>query len=335
MKKTILFILIINIFLIQPVIGKTVNIAKVKLIKNGKAYFKLKTGKKYKQLKINQILKNDSIVKSERSTVKLRLLSGTLIELKPGSKILLNKELMKRSSVSLIHGRAKFSIKKLLRTKRDFNVYTPTAVAGVRGTEYEVGIAEDGSTAINVDEGKVVVDNGKEEKTLTKNQGTEASVDSSTISGSKKQINMDKWNEEKNNQIKKDPAGKMEAINNNLFKTLKDQEKQYQELSNIKKGDDAKAGESADSALFNQCKTEGQLNAANNINKKNKDNKEVRESYKKVRTVYTQLNKLNKLIDQKFARLDEIFEKKGTLMDKKLDDAENRFEDKFKGFNKK
>ena len=101
MKKIILFILIINLFLIQSVIGKTTKIAKVMLIKNGKAYFKLKTGKRYKELKISQKLKNDSIVKSERSTVKLKLLSGALIELKPGSKILLNKDLMKRSSVSL------------------------------------------------------------------------------------------------------------------------------------------------------------------------------------------------------------------------------------------
>ena len=46
-------------------------------------------------------------------------------------------------------------------------MYTPTAVVGVRGTAYELGIADDGSVAVNVNDGGVAVNNGQSENWLT------------------------------------------------------------------------------------------------------------------------------------------------------------------------
>ena len=317
---------------ITPVIAARAQssaVAKVVLIKNGKAYYKLKNGKSYKQLIINNKLLSGTTVKSEKSTVKLKLLSGALIEIKPGSKMILNRELLNKSSVSLIHGRAAFKIEKLLRSRMSFNVYTPTAVAGVRGTEFELGVAGDASTAVNINEGKVSVNNGKITRELVKDQRAEVSVEGSKMSVSKKQVDMDEWKNEKNTEIKKQPSGKIESINNNLNTTLKEQKEVLSGLSGLKKEDKTEAEKNVDSAFFNQCRTEGLFNAARNIKNNNKEDKNVRDSYKKTCSVYDRLNRLNKRVEEKFDGLEKMFKERSAGMEKKLDEAEKRHEEKF------
>ena len=61
--------------------------------------------------------------------------------------------------------------KKALRRKV-FEVQTPTAVCGVRGTDFETASYDDGTMLVKVNTGSVEVDNETSRKSLSANQGT-------------------------------------------------------------------------------------------------------------------------------------------------------------------
>lgn len=329
MKKIITLIMILSFCFLQDIYAKSNVIAKVKLIK-GKAYFSPKSPKKFKKLKINQKIKEDTIIKtSAGARVSLVLKGGSIIELKGNSRITLNKKLLNKSSASLTSGRAKFQIKKILKQRGSFNVFTPTAVVGVRGTEYEIAIADDGSLLANVDEGEIAVNNEKEEVTVKKNQSVEAPVDDPKLSKEDKIKDADEWNNNKNKELNENPAEKMNAVSDNLKQTLDNQKKVLKDLSDIKPDDKEKVSDNIDSGLFNQCKSEGLVIAARKIKKKNPANSSIQNSYKTIKSIYDKLDKLNKLLDEKFAKLDEIYNTKSKELDKKFDDINKNLDEKF------
>jgi hypothetical protein len=334
-KRFILLLILFSLSLViiyQQTYAKAKVMAKVHMLK-GKAQYKVKGSKSYQSLKRSQKLESGSTIKTlNKSTVSLKLFNGSLIELRQNSQIILNQELLKRSSVSLIKGGAKFKINKLLKAQK-FNVYTPTAVAGVRGTEYDIGIANDGSMAVNVSEGAVAVNNGQSEAAVGKNQNAAVSLDDKKVKSSKGEINIDDRNQDIEKKIDSDPSKVMGSINGNLADTAGDQKKTVDNLSALKDGDNEKAGNLVDSALFNQCKSEGLYGAASRISEENKDDKEVQDAFKTTSAVYQRLSKLNKLLDEKFARIDRIYEEKGKSLDKKLNSIDEKLKGKFKDFN--
>ncbi|MBU1075768.1 MAG: FecR family protein [Spirochaetes bacterium] len=332
MKKTILLSILFSFFLALNIYAgsEPSPIAKVKLVK-GKVYYSMKNSNKFYRIKTGEKLYDNTIIKtSKKANATLLLKGGSLIEIKENSRITLNKELLQKSSVSLSQGRAAFKIQKVLKQKESFKVYTPTAVAGVRGTDYEVGIADDGSLLVNVEDGEVTVNNDKEEIAVKKNQSAEASVDDSKLIKEDSVSDMDNWNKEKDKELKEKPVQKMDAVSDNLKETLEQQKKALDNLSDIKVSDEEDADKNIDSALFNQCKSEGLFIAAKNINKKNKKNKTIQDSFEKIKAVHDKLAKLNKLIDEKFNKLDKMFEDKSKELDGKLNDIDNKLDEKYK-----
>ena len=64
---------------------------------------------------------------------------------------------------------------------RGYEVQTPTAVLGVRGTEFEAGSYEDGTTLVRVASGGVMVDSEAEKSTVYENQGAQVSIETKKI----------------------------------------------------------------------------------------------------------------------------------------------------------
>ncbi len=315
-------------------------IAKAKLVK-GKVYIiKLETKKKTR-LKINQkIPMNSEIITSPNSTAILFLKGGALVEIKEKSILRLNKSFINKNntSLSLIKGRSKFKIRKLLKNSK-FNVYTPTAVVGVRGTEYEIQLADDGSLGVNVDDGKIAVESDKENKVLNKNSSAEVDLENPAVIVGKKK-NLDKWNNNKRKEIKERPVTKTSVIKNELLQTKENQEKLLNDIKNIKK--DRKKAESKEFDLFkNLAKTEGLFKAAQNIKKANKHNKKVSQMYKTIKKIHSTLERLNRTIENKFNKLDEYYNKKSKELDEKYNnldrgidsEIDKKFENFDKGFN--
>ena len=81
----------------------------------------------------------------------------------------------KRNSIILFFGRIWSRISKEALRRKAFEVQTPTAVCGARGTEFSTAAYEDGTMLVRVDSGRVNVDNETNQSTLASNQGSQLS----------------------------------------------------------------------------------------------------------------------------------------------------------------
>jgi len=100
---------------------------------------------------------------------------GSKLRLEPSSQVLLsayprksarkNSVLLsaRKNSVLLFFGRVWSKVTRSVSGDTSYEVNTPNAVCGVRGTEFETAVADDGSVRVRVSEGKVsVADDGDE-----------------------------------------------------------------------------------------------------------------------------------------------------------------------------
>ncbi len=308
-------------------------IAKVTFVKGTVYWYKQNSQKKIKA-KIGTILPENSVVETMKKSSAVIYLKNNIgtINLDENSKILLSKSYINKTqnNLSVIKGKAKFSIKKLMKNN-NLNVYTPTAVVGVRGTEYEVQIAEDGSTAVNVEEGLVDVDNKSKSTKIAANQSCESPLDSDELVMNEKLLDLDKWDDEKANDVNQNPVSKMESIKSRLDETEKEQKQINKDLKNDENDENKIAGK-VDDFMFNQAKSEGLYESATAIAKKHKKNKKVKENFYTIIQIHSRMQRLNQLIEDKFNKLDKIYEEHSNKLEKKLEEKEKMFDEKFKDF---
>lgn len=128
----------------------------------GKGKIYKTTEKKEYDLKIDFLISSDDIIFTEKeSKVEITLLENkTVITIFENSKLSLSQILNKNNDnstvLSLFYGKIKLIISKITG-KEEFIVNTPTGIASVRGTDFEVATSELGDSLIKVYEGKVQV----------------------------------------------------------------------------------------------------------------------------------------------------------------------------------
>lgn len=110
-----------------------------------------------------QLLLGD-FIKTNDGAVKLTMEDGSSISLAAKSQLELNEFVYKassqrRTSFKLWGGRLKASISRFLADNNSVQISTPTAVAGVRGTDFMVAVNAKDETEVVVFEGKVAVKN--------------------------------------------------------------------------------------------------------------------------------------------------------------------------------
>ena len=99
----------------------------------------------YRMEKDFPIFSEDTLVTGERSRVNVKLNDRSVFSLAPVSKLVIDRSIYdpakkKRSSLlSLLFGRARFIVAKL-KGKSEYTVKTPTAVCGVRGTDFALAV---------------------------------------------------------------------------------------------------------------------------------------------------------------------------------------------------
>ncbi|MFC1581151.1 FecR domain-containing protein, partial [Thermodesulfobacteriota bacterium] len=104
----------------------------------------------YKLKKGSPIFAGDMLVTKERSRLNAKMNDKSVIGLAPVSKLVIDKSVYdpkkdERSSfLSLMWGRARFIVSKLTKSKPNYQVKTPTAVCGVRGTDFAIAVSPDG-----------------------------------------------------------------------------------------------------------------------------------------------------------------------------------------------
>jgi hypothetical protein len=126
----------------------------------------------------------DIITTEDDSGGLIKLVDDSIIRVHANSKIVLNtmvSPMEKKHSVLLFYGKLWNKISKKALRKKVFEVQTPTAVCGVRGTDFETASYEDGTMLVRVNSGAVEVDNEVVRKILATNQGTQVSFEQKQI----------------------------------------------------------------------------------------------------------------------------------------------------------
>ena len=91
------------------------------------------------------VLRNDSIITGTRGRVKIVMRDGSKIYVGAKSRISLRQYSMKKdklfsATIHMLWGKTRFFVNKLTTKNASFKVNTPTAVLGVRGTEFIVSV---------------------------------------------------------------------------------------------------------------------------------------------------------------------------------------------------
>ena len=108
-------------------------------------------------VKAGSLVRQSDVVRTENGRVALQNRNGTTILIKEFSKIRVAKLTNEATNVETINSSMLLRVNKTSKTE-EFNVNTPTAVAGVRGTTFFVYSTKEG-TIINSVEGQVAVRN--------------------------------------------------------------------------------------------------------------------------------------------------------------------------------
>jgi hypothetical protein len=123
-----------------------------------------------------RVAAGDTIRTDARSRVDLRYVDGTRLRIGPSSRITVLKDQIRRRTqdqttmFKLDVGRVWIRILKVLSQKSKFEIATPTATAGVRGTIFSVEVTPEGQTRVSVREGKVAVKSGATEAQVAEGQ---------------------------------------------------------------------------------------------------------------------------------------------------------------------
>lgn len=108
----------------------------------------------------------------------------SILKIHPNSHIALNtfvSPFERRNSVLLFFGRLWNKLSKRALKLKGLEVQTPTAVCGVRGTEFWTASYEDGTTIVRVESGNVSVDNEISQRTISSDEGARLSFETGKI----------------------------------------------------------------------------------------------------------------------------------------------------------
>ncbi len=96
----------------------------------------------------NKLYTSDTLISEEQSKAQAELKDGSFITLGPYTKMVFDKSIYdpskptRNSLLNLLFGKARFIVTKLANFRNSrFNVKTPTAVAGVRGSDFAICVA--------------------------------------------------------------------------------------------------------------------------------------------------------------------------------------------------
>lgn len=133
---------------------------------SGQVYVITETGGKI-PARINMPVNEDDEIVTEQGSCSFAWEGRVAVDMQANSKtrVTAPDEETDAPSIVLFFGKI-FSKVQKISTTTSFNVVTPTAVAGVRGTEFSVVCADDGSTLVGVDSGAVEIEQEDSEKVV-------------------------------------------------------------------------------------------------------------------------------------------------------------------------
>lgn len=175
----------------------------------------------------------EKIATAKGAKASLTFIDGTVIELAENSQLMVTQPDewtdKNKNTVALLFGYLLAKVQKITGDDSvKFQVTTPSAIAAVRGTVFGIGVGDDGSSVIGVEEGVVDVlgdVNGNEKVSLTKNEGVETGLSGGPMQKKRefmlKNFEYGKWNDQLKESFAKNPEIAMMAVDKRFEMTLK------------------------------------------------------------------------------------------------------------------
>jgi hypothetical protein len=160
------------------------------------------------------VITGDTVQTLSGSEAEITLNDGNVIHLTEDSEITIDSWQLredKRTNISLLFGSVKLAIGRFRKGKDEFSVNTATVLAGVRGTEFDVSLREDGEVLINVEEGSVETDYDGDTHTITKGNASSFPIQQKR-QDFRGRIDREKWRREAIERIKKDPEAFLKRL---------------------------------------------------------------------------------------------------------------------------
>ena len=147
--------------------------------------------------KVGEILRGGEIIETKTDgQVRAILVDKSVLEVRPNSRVQINDSRLNPRGVSSVLVYVGWIWTKVTaRPGPDyaFEIEAPTTVAGVRGTELEAAVAEDGSARVGVSEGRAVMENEEGSLSLGQGQSGEAGYKLAPVSKGSYSASADFW----------------------------------------------------------------------------------------------------------------------------------------------
>lgn len=186
---------------------------------------------------------------------------GSKMQVRPSTQVALSgaKRAEQKSSVVLFFGRVWSKVTRSVGGETNYEVNTPNAVAGVRGTEFETAVADDGSAKVRVTEGKVAVGSDVDNEAEEVSRGQETTADSDGVddaAASSGEAQWDKFSGDGTARAKKDGGNLAKGMRERLDARSKKLASLRERQSQLMKQRDAavKRAEMGDLAAVDEVK---------------------------------------------------------------------------------
>ncbi|MBI5508624.1 MAG: FecR domain-containing protein [Deltaproteobacteria bacterium] len=179
---------------------------KLTLVK-GQAFTTAAGGSEAKAAQGDSVAPGTKIRTGKDGLVEVTFTDGSLLKIQAGSSLVLSgaKRQKKKNVVVLFFGRVWSKVTKS-GGETNYEINTPNAVCGVRGTEFDTVVADDGSARVRVTSGTVgVAGDGSGERAVGANQQVDADDDGvEPPANAEEQAKWDAWQKSKQERLNKD-----------------------------------------------------------------------------------------------------------------------------------
>lgn len=302
------------------------------------------------------VREGDTLVTQSDSEAVITLSTGSVLKVGAETRMKINKNAVNPGSgsafsVGLTSGTLSAKVSKLKSTSDSFNVYTPTSVAGVRGTDFSVAASVDGSSSLNVSEGEVEYGRGAAKTSVKTQEKAEADLSDTAPKTEKGNDDADKWVAKRDKKAKENPDKTLNDMSayiarssSNAASSAKNVEAASADESAITNKADysnqLKSALAANEALqFNRTIADGIVNNAKAVAGANPTGK-TKEALSGVERIGKAFDDANQRIEAALARLDARLEAARKRIDDSWKGASGRIDkamgdDRFKSFDDK
>ncbi len=338
-RKTLLLSTFIAGIIILPMASYSMTISfylgKVKLIRGGKA-IKMKKG-----LSVG----NGDIIKTGKgSIVELKYTDNSKVSIKPHTTVKIGSKHVEGSEgVSVVSGRIVGKFVKLKKGRH--KLYTPTTVAGVRGTKFQIAVSRGGDSKIDLYKGRLAIDNNKGSVDLKPGYSTEARVSDAPIK-KRTRGSISRWQKKQNRYVAKNMdkqadryVQQIDSWENDAEASEDSLDELEDDVESMKSKEDLKKSEKNISKAEDKIENNMMMNEASQMSMENlARDYEGKDVSKKLKKIVEKSNDVREMQEKNYNAIQEVKAKYREAYDKimgKYKEDRSKIHDNFKNMKDK